>query len=296
VHISRPSIGARSDTIAARRDRLGGALWILALGLGAAAVTLQWRRVGSAAVATALPFLTLAAVISAGLVGERLGIFRFLARVVIPRRAAGPLAAAAVLTFTALISGVVNLDVAVVVAIPVALQVAGRTGLSGSRLAVAAALTANAASFLLPTSNLTTLLVLSRSPLPLSTYLEGSWFAWVLVTTITVGALSIVLGRSGQVEAARPSSLSTPFPVRTLLDLIPMFVGASALRAFIGTAGIVLQGGFIRIVAAGSLLAAAVNNLPAAAAVHAAGSTATWAAVWRWHLGPTCSSPALSQA
>ena len=44
------------------------------------------------------------------------------------------------------------------------------------------AITANAASFLLPTSNLTNLLVLSRSPLPMWTYLGESWVAWLAVS------------------------------------------------------------------------------------------------------------------
>jgi Na+/H+ antiporter NhaD/arsenite permease-like protein len=57
------------------------------------------------------------------------------------------------LILVALISGLINLDVAVVVAMPVALRVAGRTGLPSSGFAIAVAITANAASILLPTSN-----------------------------------------------------------------------------------------------------------------------------------------------
>jgi Na+/H+ antiporter NhaD/arsenite permease-like protein len=60
---------------------------------------------------------------------------------------------------------VVNLDVAVVFAVPVALTVARQRRLRAGRLAMATALTADATSFLLPTSNLTTLLILGRAPL-----------------------------------------------------------------------------------------------------------------------------------
>src|SRR4029077_19712293 len=95
--------------------------------------------------------------------------------------------AAAVLVLTALLSGLVNLDVAVVAATPIALQVASRHGLSAGRLAVAVAMTANAASFLLPPPNITTLLLLSRVPTATLAYLGGSWLPWLLVTAITAG-------------------------------------------------------------------------------------------------------------
>ncbi len=70
-----------------------------------------------------------------------------------------------------------------------------------------------------------------------------------------------------------------------LLDLIPMFVAASAIRALLGT-GLLLTGGFIREIATGALLAAGVNNLPAAAAVQPVGATGRWAAVLAMALGP----------
>lgn len=284
MYLSRPSTTSGPDTISEQADPARGAIWIVALGLAAIATVLSPDRILPTASATAVPFLILAAVVAAGMAGDRIGVFRALARVLI-RASAGPrLSAAAVLTFTALVSGVVNLDVAVVVAMPVALDVAQRNGLSASRLAVAVALTANATSFLLPTSNLTTLLVLTRSPLPAWTYLQASWIAWLLVTALTVGALAVVAGRhdTGTAsESGRPSASRVPM----LVDLIPMFVAASAIRALLGT-GLVLGGGFIAELATGSLLAAVVNNLPAAAAVAPVGATGRWAAVLAMAVGP----------
>jgi hypothetical protein len=51
-----------------------------------------------------------------------------------------------VLALISLLSGLINLDVAVVVALPTALEAARRHGLPAGRVAVAVAITANAAS------------------------------------------------------------------------------------------------------------------------------------------------------
>jgi Na+/H+ antiporter NhaD/arsenite permease-like protein len=99
---------------------------------------------------------------------------------------------------------VVNLDVAVVVAVRVALTVARQRRLHAGRLAMATALTANATSFLLPTSNLTTLLILGRAPLAAWMYADQSWLAWLLVTGLTIGALPALVNRGGQ--RAAPSA------------------------------------------------------------------------------------------
>jgi arsenical pump membrane protein len=148
------------------------------------------QAAATAAAATARPFATLAAIILASALAGRLGAFAILARALISGRGSRTITAAAILIFTALLSALVNLDVAVVVAMPVALQAAHRGGLSGSRLAVAVAMTANAASFLLPTSNITNLLLLGHVPLPAAAYVSDSWLAWILVTAITAGPLA----------------------------------------------------------------------------------------------------------
>jgi Na+/H+ antiporter NhaD/arsenite permease-like protein len=217
----------------------------------------------------------------------RLGVFRALATLLIPGQAPRAAAAASVLAFTALVSGLVNLDVAVVVAMPVALEAARRHHLHAERLAVAVAITANAASFLLPTSNITSLLLLDREPLPALSYLQGSWLAWLLVTAVTVGSLAGYLAAAGPAPARvsdAPAADATPSG-RAALDLIPMFAAASAIRAILA-AGITLRGGLAVQLAAGSVLASAVNNLPAAAALHPAGTAGRWAAILAAAIGP----------
>ena len=226
-------------------------LWTAAVILTAIAACIQPQALLPAATATAGPFATLAAIIAGAVLASRLGLFRALAGLLIRDRAPGAAAAASVLAFTALLSGLVNLDVAVVVAMPVALETAGRQRMPAGRLAAAVAVTANAASFLLPTSNITSLLLLSRVPLPPLPYLRGSWLAWLLVITVTIGSLSGWLASPGA-GAARPSRASDASPVsparpsaRAALDLIPMFAAASAIRAILA-AGIALRGGTCR--------------------------------------------------
>jgi arsenical pump membrane protein len=146
-----------------------------------------------AARGTADPFLTLAGIILAATVAGRLGLFRLLASLLVPERASRGVAAAAVLAFTALLSALVNVDIAVVVAMPVALRASRRSDLPAGWLALAVAVTANATSFLLPTSNITTLLVLGRAPLSTGAYVAESWLPWLLVTVVTVGVMAVAV-------------------------------------------------------------------------------------------------------
>lgn len=283
---TRPEPVAQSDTIASRTDLLQPIL----AGAGVVLVVLAgWvdpHGLGFAAERTAVPFLTLAVVIAGGAIAERLGVFRLLANMVLSDKLPTFMAVVSVLTFTAVVGGVVNLDVAAVVAPPLAIRVAAQKGLSPARLVVSTALTANATSFLLPSSNLTNLLVLDRSSIPVAEYFREGWAAWLLVTVLTVGCLAL-LNRGSSPGLAVPSGPSTKRRalVPTILDLLLMFVIASSIRALLA-GGLALHGGFLAQFAVGSLLAAAVNNLPAAAAVQTSASGVPWAAILSMAMGP----------
>lgn len=276
---NKPDAYAR---ILSSHDWLPAVLWAAALILTTAAACWRVQALLAAARATLTPFATLAAIITTSALAGRFGAFRALARVLIREEASRTVAAASVLTFTALLSGLINLDVAVVVAMPVALRAAGQHRLPAGPLAVAVAITANAASFLLPTSNITSLLLLGRTPLPALAYLRGSWLAWLLVVTVTVGSLSGWLARAGTGPARAPGARSS---LRAVADLVPLFAAASAIRAVLA-AGVALRGGLAVQLAAGSALACAVNNLPAAAALRPPGTAGLWAAVLATAIGP----------
>jgi len=277
-----PARTAVSARITSRRDWLPVLLWTAAVILLAAAAGVRPGAVLPASRLTLGPFAMLAAIIAGSVLAGRVGLFRALARLLIPDRAPRPVAAGSVLAFTALLAGLANLDVAVVVAMPVAMQAAARHAISASRLAAAVAVTANCASFLLPTSNITSLLLLERVPLPPLAYLQGSWLPWLLVVTVTIGSLSCWLARAGTSPAMAGQARRSG---RTALDLIPMYAGASAIRAILA-AGITLRGGLAAQLAVGSVLACVVNNLPAAAALRPAGTTGMWAAILATAIGP----------
>ena len=273
----------------------------MALALAAAA----WHGSGvvRAAGATWAPFLTLGIVIGAGLALDAAGVFRLLARLLMPAAAPAWLVSAGALGFTALLSSLVNLDVAVVVALPMVLVVARERSLPAPALALAAALTANATSFLLPTSNLTTLLVLQHAPLGAAAYLREAWLAWLLVTALTVPALTLLVhglpgtrrsrtrgavpagSRGTRPAGDRPPRITPVQALMAVLDLAPLFVAAVAIRALLG-GGVAIQGGVLRGLGIAGGLAAGVNNLPAAASVVATQRTSAWGAILGLALGP----------
>jgi Na+/H+ antiporter NhaD/arsenite permease-like protein len=257
-------------------------IWATGLLLAVIEAALRPDALAAATAATARPFATLAVVILASALAGRLGAFRILAGALIPARGSKLTTAAAVLALTALLSALVNLDVAVVAAMPVALGAARRHGLAAGRLAVAVAVMANAASFLLPTSNITTLLLLGRVTLATRVYVGDSWLPWILVTVITLGPLAAwaAHGRPGQ---ARPAAAGPS--ARAVVDLVPMYLVASAVRALLGP-GLTLHGGFAGQLAGGAVLAAVANNLPAAAAILPARTAGLWAAILATAIGP----------
>jgi arsenical pump membrane protein len=70
-----------------------------------------------------------------------------------------------------------------------------------------------------------------------------------------------------------------------MLDLVPLFIAATALRALL-RAGISLPGPFPLQTATGAAIAAAANNMPTAAALHAIGPSGLWAAILSAAIGP----------
>jgi len=279
-----PSSGGRSDRISAPRDPVELVLWSTAAILVALAVILRPSRLLPTAASTADPFVTLGAVIGAAALLDRWGLFLRLADALVPGTAGPRSAFARVLILTALLSGFVNLDVAVTVAMPVALRIVRRTGASAGSLALAVAATANASSILLPTSNVTNLLVIDRTPLGVLAYARDSWLPWLFVVALAVAALTLALGHP-RAEEPVPGGASSALSLRPALDLVPMFLAATGIRALL-SGGFTLPGSFAEQVGLGSLLAAGLNNLPAAAGIHVASAPAAWPAVLAMAIGP----------
>jgi arsenical pump membrane protein len=257
-------------------------MWAVGVIIAALAAGLRPDGLAAAMRATTGPFATLATIILAAALAARLGAFRILGRALIPSHGPTVVAAAAILAFTAVLSALINLDVAVVVAMPVALRAAQDSHLRADRLAVAVAMTANATSFLLPTSNITNLLLLHRLPLATSAYIGASWLPWILVTTVSIAPLAIW---SAHAAAGQDNAIGSGPSAGAISDLMPMFLIASAIRALLGTS-FVLHGSFTSQLTTGSALASAADNLPAAAAILPASTPGLWAAILAATIGP----------
>ena len=80
-------------------------------------------------------------------------------------------------------------------------------------------------------------------------------------------------------------SIQQSTSLRMVVDLVPMFVAATAIRSILGT-GLTLHGNVPDQVLSGSVLAAAANNLPAAAAIRAVGAGGRWGTILAMSIGP----------
>jgi arsenical pump membrane protein len=281
-----PAIDQRNDRLVSRLDPLAAVLWTAG---GLLLVSDVWvgRSLEAAFRSTIEPFLTLAAVIAIGWGAMRLGLFDRLAERLLRMTTSRTTIVVTLLSLTALLSGIVNLDVAVVVAMPLVLGMAPGIGVGRGVMALAVASIANATSILLPTSNLTTLLV-RGSAAGSGAFLAGWWLAWLGVCVVAVAAWTwFALHRGPDASAATPpiAPIARSWSLgRIARDLGAMFVIAVGLRALF-PAGVQLVGGFARIAATGSVFAAVGNNLPVAAVIRMAPS-GIWPAILAMAIGP----------
>jgi arsenical pump membrane protein len=278
----RPGSRPGSDTTTSDRFR-----WVLRAAAAFACVAALVARgagLAHAAARTAEPFAAVAVVVALGYAGVRAGLFeRVSHRLLLDGWGVG-VAVAVLLSWTALLAAVANLDVAVVVAMPLALALSQRRSLDPSWMAIAVADTANAASILLPTSNVTNLLVMQSSRASGAAYLRASWPAWMAVAGLTIAALTSLVVRMRSPDPLMDVSPRWSLPA-ILADLLAMFLLASALRSLL-PAGLQVGGSFPMKAGGDAFLAAATNNLPAAAAIHPVTAAARWAGVLGMAIGP----------
>ena len=272
----------KDDETVSRPDRIGTAIGVVAS--GALLVALAARglpKVVGSFEETWRAFAFVGAVILGGWVGVRFGVFERAGSRILRSAASRALAGVAILVWVFVLSGITNLDVAVVAATPLALVIAADRGLDGALVALGVAQVANAGSILLPTANLTTLLVLGPAASDVS-YVREAWLAWLLVGAVTLAVLGPLASRNGRT----PTTVRTDWSLARIgLDLVGMFVLASSLRALVPN-GISIGTGYWSAAIGSSTLAAAVNNLPAAAAVHVTTPAAAWGAIAGLAIGP----------
>jgi len=189
------------------RLRLG----LLGLGVlgGVVAVTLHRPAAFASAAHTWPPFVLVAGLLLIGAVANEDGLFAVVAGL-IGRLPGGSLQLyAASMLLVAGVTAVLNLDTSVAFLTPVLLQVARLRSAGEQRFLYGCVFMSNAASLLLPGSNLTNLLVLAGEHVSGSAFLSrmaGPWLASVLVTMV-VTALAFRDEQDRTVEA-RPLQAS----------------------------------------------------------------------------------------
>jgi arsenical pump membrane protein len=131
------------------------------------------------------------------------------------------------LALVALVTAVLNLDTAVVFVTPVLLAAASARGLTTRPFLYGSIAMCNAASLVLPGSNLTNLLVLAREPVP------GATFAWHMLPAsmaaivVTGGLLMLLFHRELPVAQRRVQTAGAA------LNLGPGVIGAVLAVAFV---------------------------------------------------------------
>jgi arsenical pump membrane protein len=201
-----------------------------------AAAALASGAAGGAAAHAWPPFALVVGLLLVGAVAAEDGVFLRLAAT-LDRLPGGDWALyAASMALVAVVTAVLNLDTAVAFLTPVLVHTARRRGAGEQRLLYGCVFMANAASLLLPGSNLTNLLVLSSEHVAGSVFLARMalpWVAGVLVTA--VGVALLVRGSAG---AARAAPTGEPSHGR---DAGTYAAGAGAVpahRPLLGAAGI----------------------------------------------------------
>jgi arsenical pump membrane protein len=173
-----------------RRLRAGWVLALVGVGAAAAAVLGDGAATRSAANQDWPPFVLVAGLLLVGLVADEDGLFAAagtqLARVA--KSGVASFVGAAVLI--ALVTSVLNLDTSVAFLTPVLVHAARSRGDDDAPFLYGCILLSNAASLLLPGSNLTNLIVLGHRRLPGGVFLHhvaGAWLVAVVVTAVVVG-------------------------------------------------------------------------------------------------------------
>ncbi|MBJ7596164.1 MAG: hypothetical protein JF886_15140 [Candidatus Dormibacteraeota bacterium] len=178
---------------------------ILAVGaVGAvAAAALAPAALGDAAIHTWPPFVLVTGLLLIGVVANEDGLF-LRAAGLLARLPGGslPLYVVAML-LVAVVTVFLNLDTSVAFLTPVLVHLARRRGAGELRFLYGCVFMSNAASLLLPGSNLTNLLILSTEHVSGSTFLSRMAAPWLAAVAVTIVVVAFAF-RSGQSAAVTP--------------------------------------------------------------------------------------------
>jgi len=232
-------------------------LVVAALGTGAAAVALSgWRPQAERAVAQAWPpFVLVAGLLAIGAVAHAAGLFDAAGLALARRRWPGLALLWATLGLVAAVTVVLNLDTAAAFLTPVAVLAARRRALPEGAFLYGTLFMTNAASLLLPGSNLTNLLVLADHPVSGASFAAQMFPAWIAAVAVTAGFVTLHHWR----ELRHPASNELGPPAR------PLSWSAIGLVALAGILVVALESPAVAVfavAAAGAAVAVVRGHLP----------------------------------
>ena len=199
------------DIFLSRHGALIRGVPALAAGVAAAvALALAPRQALAAAARSWPPFALVTGLLLVGLVAARTGLFATVGRAIAALPGGAISLYAGLLALVAAVTVVLNLDTAAAFLTPVLVEAARARGLDPSPFLYGTVLMCNAASLLLPGSNLTNLLVVGETHVPghrFAAAMLPPWGVSVLVTALVVGVLhrrALRVGCEGRPRAQPP--------------------------------------------------------------------------------------------
>ena len=172
------------------------------------------------------PFVLVTGLLLIGLVAQADGLFAAAGgRIARTRLAPVPLLLA-LLALVAVVTAVLNLDTAVVFLTPVLVHAARSRAVDERPFLYGSVFMANAASTLLPGSNLTNLLVLAHEPIHGTAFVSRTAYAWLVACALTAGLVAVLL--PPRPSAAEPDAVP---PLRVNAGLVATLAAAALVVA-----------------------------------------------------------------
>jgi len=181
--------------------------------VAAAAALVSPSDAASAAARTWPPFVLVVGLLLVGVVAQRDGLFERAARATDRVGGGGAGLLVALLGLVAVVTAVLNLDTSVAFLTPILVLGARRRGIDEAPFLFGSLFMANAASLLLPGSNLTNLLVLAREHVGGAAFAARMLPAWAAAVIVTAGVLLVryrhALWATGGILAVDPGPAPT---------------------------------------------------------------------------------------
>jgi arsenical pump membrane protein len=183
---------------------------------------------GSAASQDWPPFVLVSGLLLVGLVADESGLFAAAGRALARVAGSGAILFAGTVALVAIVTSILNLDTSVAFLTPVLVYAARSRGEAEAPLLYGCLLLSNAASLLLPGSNLTNLIVLGHLHLSGGRFLADVAPAWLVSVVVTAAVVGIAERRSLRQAAVGvvPSPPSAPGP-----DRFTRVVGVASVSA-----------------------------------------------------------------